>query len=115
MRPAYTAFLRGLRRDAKLAVPERIDLFNENLLFFVVEQLVKRRREHIARRAHAKVKIKRSHFPSVFSDGFTAAMWFIMFARYPAPKPLSILTAATPLAQELSIESSAESPPKEAP
>ena len=32
-----------------------------------------------------------------------------------APKPLSILTTLTPLAQELSIESSADKPPKLAP
>ena len=37
-----------------------------------------------------------------------------MFARYPAPKPLSMFTTDTPLAQELSILSSAATPPKAA-
>ena len=36
-------------------------------------------------------------------------------ARNPAPKPLSMLTTLHPDAQELSIESSADSPPKLAP
>ena len=38
-----------------------------------------------------------------------------MLARYPAPKPLSIFTTLTPLAQEFSMESSADTPPKDAP
>ena len=38
-----------------------------------------------------------------------------MLARYPAPNPLSIFTTLTPLAQEFSIERSAETPPKDAP
>ena len=39
----------------------------------------------------------------------------IMLARYPAPKPLSMLTTQTPLAQLLSMVSRAESPLKLAP
>lgn len=39
----------------------------------------------------------------------------IMAANAPAPNPLSILTTATPVAQELSMESSAASPWKLAP
>lgn len=42
-------------------------------------------------------------------------MWLIMLARYPAPKPLSMFTTLTPLAQELSIASKAATPPNEAP
>ena len=63
--------------------------------------------EHIARGTHAAIKIQYSHF--------VLPIWFIILARYPAPKPLSIFTTLTPLAQELSIESRAASPPKEAP
>ena len=36
--------------------------------------------------------------------------WLIILARYPAPNPLSIFTTLTPLAQEFSIESNADSP-----
>ena len=43
------------------------------------------------------------------------SMWFIILARYPAPKPLSMLTTLMPLAQELSILRSAATPPKDAP
>ena len=39
----------------------------------------------------------------------------IRAARQPAPKPLSMFTTATPVAQELSMVSSAANPPKEAP
>ena len=39
----------------------------------------------------------------------------IRLARNPAPKPLSMFTTLVPLAQEFSMESRAESPPREAP
>lgn len=42
-------------------------------------------------------------------------IWFIMLARRPAPKPLSIFITATPAAQLFSIARSAERPPKDAP
>ena len=38
-----------------------------------------------------------------------------MLARYPAPNPLSIFTTLTPLEQEFSMESRADTPPKDAP
>ena len=41
--------------------------------------------------------------------------WLIILARYPAPKPLSMFTTLTPLAQELSMDSRAARPPKAAP
>ena len=41
--------------------------------------------------------------------------WLIILARYPAPKPLSMFTTLTPLAQEFSIDSRAARPPKAAP
>ena len=73
----------------------------------IVDKLKKRRAYHIARRAHSAFEIKSSHWiPSVL---------FIMLAMYPAPNPLSMLTTLTPLAQELSIESRAATPPKLAP
>ena len=43
------------------------------------------------------------------------AIWLMRLARNPAPKPLSIFTTETPLAQELSMDSSADTPPKDAP
>ena len=42
-------------------------------------------------------------------------MWLIMLAMYPAPKPLSMFTTETPLAQEFSMESSAAMPFRDAP
>ena len=39
----------------------------------------------------------------------------IRLARTPAPKPLSMFTTLTPLAQELSMDKSAATPPKDAP
>ena len=71
------------------------------------QQLQQSRGEHIPRRAHGTVKIQRFHR--------FASIWLIRPARKPAPKPLSILTTATPLAQELSIASNADRPPKLAP
>lgn len=77
----------------------------------VRQQLQQRGSKHIAGRAHSAVQIQCFHpsallFPSI---------WLIMLARYPAPKPLSILTTDTPLAQELSMESNADKPWKDAP
>ena len=64
-------------------------------------------RQHISGSTHATVNIKCSHF--------LTSIWLIILARYPAPKPLSMFTTDTPLAQELSMLSSADTPPKEAP
>ena len=61
----------------------------------VRQQLQKGRRQHVAGRAHAAVQIERFHF--------AASIWLIILARYPAPKPLSMFTTDTPLAQELSM------------
>ena len=71
------------------------------------QQLQQGRRQHISGSAHAAVQIQGPHF-------FTS-MWLIMLARYPAPKPLSMFTTDTPLAQEFSIDSRADTPPKDAP
>ena len=71
------------------------------------QQLQQRRRQHISGSAHAAVQIQGPHF-------FTS-MWLIILARYPAPKPLSMFTTDTPLAQEFSMDNRADTPPKEAP
>ena len=71
------------------------------------QQLQQGRRQHIPGSAHAAIQIQGPHF-------FTS-MWLIMLARYPAPKPLSMFTTDTPLAQEFSIDSRADTPPKDAP
>ena len=75
--------------------------------FRLRQQFQQSRRQHIPRRAHAAVQIERSHF--------LTSMWLMRPARNPAPKPLSMFTTLTPLAQELSILSRADTPPKEAP
>ena len=71
------------------------------------KQFQQRRGEHVPGGAHGAFDVQRFH-P-------LTSMWLIMFARYPAPKPLSMFTTDTPLAQELSILSSAATPPKDAP
>ena len=71
------------------------------------QQLQQGRRQHIPGSAHATVQIQGPHF-------FTS-MWLIILARYPAPKPLSMFTTDTPLAQEFSMDSRADTPPKDAP
>ena len=75
------------------------------LVFF--KQFVEGGADHVAGGSHAAIEVERGHE--------RASTWLIILARYPAPKPLSMLTTDTPLAQELSIESRAERPPKEAP
>ena len=76
----------------------------------VRQEFKKRSRQHIPGSAHSTVKISGLHYFASF-----AVIWLIMLARYPAPKPLSILTTETPLAQELSMERRAVRPPKAAP
>jgi hypothetical protein len=53
--------------------------------------------------------------PSPQSPARVYGRWFIALATAAAPKPLSILTTETPLAQLFSIPSRAASPPKLAP
>ena len=77
----------------------------------VRQQLQQRGGEHIAGGAHAAVQIQSLQGAFLL---FTS-IWLIMLARYPAPKPLSMFTTDTPLAQELSIDSRADRPWKEAP
>ena len=71
------------------------------------QQLQQRPHEHIPCRTHAAIQVQCSHC--------LPPMWFIMPARYPAPKPLSMFTTLTPLAQEFSMDSRAATPPKAAP
>lgn len=52
---------------------------------------------------------------TAYSLKSTAYSLFIILARNPAPKPLSIFTTLVPLAQLVNIPSNAESPPKLAP
>jgi len=74
---------------------------------WVRQKTGQRGHQHVPRGAHAALKIQRFHL--------IPSMRLIMLAKYPAPKPLSIFTTLTPLAQEFSMDSSAESPPKLAP
>ena len=80
-------------------------------VFRIREQFQQSRREHIPRRTHGAVQIQ--GFQCVSSP--LAVTWLIILARYPAPKPLSMLTTDTPLAQELSMDSNAARPWKDAP
>ena len=88
--------------------PQRVQLGNKSVA--VVQQLQQRRRQHIARRAHRAVQIECFHR---VSSRF--CIWLMRLARKPAPKPLSMFTTDTPLAHELSIASSAATPPNDAP
>ena len=58
---------------------------------------------------------RRARLESAGTAPATDYKWLIILAKYPAPKPLSIFTTLTPLAQEFSMESSAARPPKAAP
>ena len=70
-----------------------------------------RAQQHVAADAGEAVQVGDAH--GVYS---AMALWrLITAARYPAPKPLSMLTTETPAAQELSIASSGARPPKLAP
>lgn len=56
----------------------------------------------------------RAERPSEVQEGW-ARSWLMRVAAAAAPKPLSMLTTVTPAAQLFSMESSAASPPKDAP
>lgn len=107
MRPPNAALLRRGCRDLQARDAQRIHIPQKLLPGPRLQQLVKRGHEHIPRRAHIALQIQRFHLiPSI---------WLMRLAKKPAPNPLSILTTLHPLAQELSMESRAESPPKFAP
>ena len=72
--------------------------------------------QHVAGSAHAAVYVESLHSKSSFPvPPVLASIWLILLARNPAPKPLSMLTTDTPAAQELSMDSSADTPPNDAP
>jgi len=76
-------------------------------VFRIRMQFQKSSHQHVAGGPHVAIQVDCSHLdPST---------WLIMLARYPAPNPLSMFTTLTPLAQELSMERRAESPPNDAP
>ena len=74
----------------------------------VAGQLTQGAHHHVAGRAHIAFQIQCLHSSNPL-------IWLIMLARYPAPKPLSIFTTDTPLAQLFSMDSRADRPPKLAP
>lgn len=82
--------------------------FQKRVFLPLVQQLVQSGHQHIAGGAHVAFQIQcfHSQIPS---------MRLMRLARKPAPKPLSIFTTLMPLAQAFSMDSSALSPPKEAP
>ncbi len=69
-----------------------------------------RGQRHVARDAGKTIEIRNFH-----NDFEALCVRKTDAANAAAPKPLSILTTATPLAHELSIPSSAAKPPNEAP
>ena len=105
MRAGDAAFDGRLCRDLQPRQAERLHFLQKGILFG--QQLQQCGHQHIACRAHGAVQIDRSHSQP--------PIWLMRLARKPAPKPLSMLTTLTPLAQELSIDRSAETPPKDAP
>ena len=76
-------------------------------LLRIRKQFQQRTHEHIPCCAHLTFEIQCFHL--------SPPMCAIMLAKYPAPKPLSMFTTLVPLAQEFSILSSADNPPKFAP
>ena len=84
---------------------ELIKLGNKFILIYSqIEQCTER---HISADTGTAIEVKCFHFE--------APSLFMLFAVYPAPKPLSILTTTTPLAQLLSIQRREERPLKFAP
>ncbi len=71
-----------------------------------------RRHRHVARDPGRRVEMHMQSAQSMLHDGRTRLS---MEASRPAPNPLSMLTTATPVAQELSMVSKAATPPNEAP
>ena len=108
MRSLNTAPRNRLRPHRYAVQSERVHLFHVRRALPVIQQLVQRRVQHVTRGTHAAIDIQTLHDP-------LPPVWLIIDARYPAPKPLSILTTETPDAQELSIDSSADNPPNDAP
>ena len=88
-----------------LGNPQAIHFLNKAVR--IRQQFQKGRRQHIPGGAHAAVDIDCLHR--------FASIWLMRLARNPAPKPLSIFTTDTPLAQEFSMDKSADSPWKDAP
>jgi len=86
--------------DSITVEAETGETFPESLR--VCPRAYERSERHIATDAGKTVEISYFHL-------------FTRCAKYPAPKPLSIFITATPAAQEFSIASSADSPPKLAP
>lgn len=72
------------------------------------QEIQQRCGQHVARSAHIAFQVQCFH-------ASLAPIWLIMLARYPAPNPLSMFTTLTPLAQELSMDKSADKPLKLAP
>ena len=107
VRAGDAALLRAFGGHGHAGDAQRVEALDEP--FRLRQQLQQRCGEHVPRRAHAEVKIQ------CFHAFLPPPMWLIRLARYPAPKPLSMLTTDTPDAQELSIDSSAEMPPKAVP
>ena len=99
---ALLRFLHGVfhARDS-----QGIELFQ--FLLWIRKQLQQRTHEHIPCCAHFAFEIQCFHL--------SPPMCAIMLAKYPAPNPLSMFTTLVPLAQEFSILSSADNPPKFAP
>ncbi len=94
----------ALQADAGDA--EAVHPFDEGV--GIGDEFAERGHQHIPGGAHIAFEVEDFHASIPF-------IWLIRLARKPAPKPLSMLTTLTPLAQELSMDSSADRPPKLAP
>ena len=108
MRPLNTAPRNRLRPHRYALQSECVHLFQIQFTLRVIQKLIQCRVQHVTRGTHAAIDIQTLHDP-------LPPVWLIIDARYPAPKPLSMLTTETPDAQELSIDSSADNPPNDAP
>ena len=103
--------------DVKKAEQELLEAYRGGVNYFDTAYVYPGREKHL----HGKTQLLSGHIVQVaaqlvnFIRHWRFSIWFIMEARYPAPKPLSMFTTDTPLAQELSILSSAATPLKAAP
>ena len=96
--------LPGRHRDAG---EQAVHGVPKDVLLGLGQQLVQGGHQHVAGGAHIAFQIQCFHS--------SPSIWLMRLARKPAPKPLSMFTTLTPLAQEFSMDKRALMPPKEAP
>ena len=121
--PGYGVALLAPHPDRKAVQTELVELGTEALARY--PKIEERSKSHVSAYAGEAIEVSdqfgllSGHFVPLCLCPFVPQSpdhaRLIRLATYPAPNPLSMLTTVTPEAQELSMPSSAEIPPKLAP